>query len=86
MQMNFIFFSIFPNKSFQLKSEMCSGGNHSKIRITGLAASNATGEKLPMFVIGKTKNPRCLKTSRLYHVGIGRRKKAGWTVYYLKTG
>ena len=65
---------------------MCLGGNHSKIRITGLAANNATGEKLPMFVIGKTKKPRCLKTSRLYHVGIGRRKKAGWTVYYLKTG
>ena len=33
----------------------------SKIRITGMAAANATGDKLPMFVIGKAKNPRCFK-------------------------
>ena len=26
-----------------------------------MAAGNATGEKLPMFVIGKSKTPRCLK-------------------------
>ena len=27
----------------------------------GLAAANMNGDKLPMFVIGKSKNPRCLK-------------------------
>ena len=36
-------------------------GKHSKIRITGLAAVNAVGSKLPMFVIGKAKKPRCFK-------------------------
>ena len=36
-----------------------SGGKHSKIRITALAAANAVGYKL--FVIGKAKNPRCFK-------------------------
>ena len=46
---------------FQLKSDKCSGGKHSEIRITGLAAANAAGEKLPMFVIGKGKNPSCFK-------------------------
>ena len=40
---------------------MLSGGKNSKIRLTGMAAGNAIGEKLPMFVIGKSKNPRCFK-------------------------
>ena len=31
------------------------------VRITGLAAANALGEKLPMFVIGKAAKPRCFK-------------------------
>ena len=32
-----------------------------KVRLTGLAAANATGEKLSMFVIGKSAKPRCFK-------------------------
>ena len=56
-----LFLQCLLNKSFQLKSEKYSGGKHSKIRITGLAAANAAGEKLPIFVIGKAKNPRCFK-------------------------
>ena len=36
-------------------------GKSSKVRLTGLAASNALGEKLPMLVIGKSANPRCFK-------------------------
>ena len=51
----------FPNKTYQLKSEKCYGGKLCKIHITGMAAANAMGNKLPMFVIGKTKNPRCFK-------------------------
>ena len=31
---------------------------NSKVRLTGMAAGNAIGEKLPMFVIGKSKTPR----------------------------
>ena len=34
---------------------------HSKVRLIGLAAGNAYSEKRPMFVIGKSKNPRCFK-------------------------
>ena len=56
-----LFYQCLPDKSYQLKTEKCSGGKHSKIRITGLAAANAVGNKLPRFVIGKTKNPRCFK-------------------------
>ena len=50
-----------PHKTLHLKSEKCSGGKNSKIRITGLAAANSVGDKRPMFVIGKKKAPRCFK-------------------------
>ena len=33
----------------------------SKVRLTGMAAASVTGEKLPMLVIWKSKNPRCFK-------------------------
>ena len=56
-----LFYQCLPNKSYQLKTVKCSGGKRSKIRITGLAAANAVGSKLPMFVIGKAKKPRCFK-------------------------
>ena len=56
-----LLYQCLPNKSYQLKTEKCSGGKHSKIRITGLAAANAVGSKLPIFVIGKAKKPRCFK-------------------------
>ena len=36
----------------------CVGGKHSKLRLTGLAATNAAEEKLLMFFIGKSKSPR----------------------------
>ena len=56
-----LFYQCLPYKSYHLKTEKCSGGKHSKIRNTGLAAANAIGNKLPTFVIGKAKNPRCFK-------------------------
>ena len=56
-----LFFKALPNKSLHLKSEKCVGGKHSKVRLTGLAAANANGKKLPMFVIGKSAKQRCFK-------------------------
>ena len=80
-------YQFLPNKSYQLKTEKCSGGKHSKISITGLAAANAGGSKLPMFVIGKAKKPRCfIRTLRHFLAGIVHRKKAGWTAFCLKNG
>ena len=46
------------------KNKRCSGGKFSKVRLTGLAAANAIGEKLLMFVIGKSMKPRCFKNVR----------------------
>ena len=59
-----LFYQCLPNKTLHLKGEKCSGGKHSKIHLTGLAAGNAYGEKLPMFVIGKANKPRCFKGVR----------------------
>ena len=56
-----LFLRIQPNKSLNLRPESCTGGKHSKIRLTGMAAANATGDKIPMFVTSKSKSPRCFK-------------------------
>ena len=61
-----LFYQCLPYKSYQLKTEKCSGGKHSKIRITGLAAANAVGNKLPIFVIRNAKNPRCFKNIKKF--------------------
>ena len=42
-------------------NQKCSGGKYSKVRLTGMTAGNEIGEKRPMFVIGKSKTPRCFK-------------------------
>ena len=56
-----LFYQCLPEKTYHLKGEKCSGGKKSKLRFTGMAAASATGEKLSMFVIGKSKKPRCFK-------------------------
>ena len=51
-----------PDKSLHFKGELCSGGKKSKERITVMLAANMSGpDKLKSFLIGKFKNPRCLK-------------------------
>ena len=60
-----LFYQCVSNKTYLLKSEMCSGGKLSKVRITGMASANAAGDKLPMFVIEKARKPRCFKNAGL---------------------
>ena len=71
-----LFYQCFPNKTYQLKSEKCFGGKLSKIRITGMAAANAMGDKLPMFVIGKAKNLRCFKNGKFLSCRYGNQRKS----------
>ena len=59
-----LFYQWLTKKTLHLKSNKCSGGKQSKIRITGFAAENAAGDKLPMFVTGKCKMSRCFKNVR----------------------
>ena len=60
------FYQCLPNKTLHLKGEKCSRGKHSRIgwRLIGLAAGNACGNRLPMFVIRKVHKPRCFKSVR----------------------
>jgi len=49
-----------------LKGNECSGGKYGKERITIMVGANMSGtEKLKLFVIGKTKKPRCFKGIKL---------------------
>ena len=56
-----LFYRAQTDKSLNLKSENCVGGKHNKLRLTGLTAAITVGEKLPLFVIGKSQKPRCFK-------------------------
>lgn len=57
-----LFYQCTPDKSLAFKNEKCTGGKYSKQRITLLIGANMDGsEKLPLFMIGKSANPRCFK-------------------------
>ena len=56
-----LFYQCLQSKTYQLSGENCYGSKNSKVRLTGTAAISATGEKLEMFVICKSKKPRCFK-------------------------
>ena len=57
-----LFYQALPSKSMYLKSEQCSGGKqHSEVGLTGLAAANAVGDKLPILIIGKSAKPHCFQ-------------------------
>ena len=43
------------------QGQRCSDGKHSKARLTGMAVSNALGEKILMFSIRKSASTRCSK-------------------------
>ena len=81
-----LFYKALPGKSMHLKSEDCVGGKCSNVCLTGLAAASATGEQLPMFVIGKSKKPRCFNGYEISPAGTGHRTKAGWTANFLRIG
>ena len=39
------FYKALPSKSLQFRGKHCSGGKHRKVRLTGMAASDALGQK-----------------------------------------
>ena len=72
-----LLFKALPKKTLHLKDGKCDGGKHSKIRVTGLAAVNMNGDKLPMFVIGKFQKSRCFKNIKKLPCSY-RGKKNSW--------
>ena len=71
-----LFYQALPKKTLNLKGEKYSGGKNNNIRLTGLAAANMIGEKLPMFVIGKSQKPRCFKHIKSLPCRYGAQKKS----------
>ena len=71
-----LFYKCVINKTYQLKSEKCPGGKLSKIRITGMVAANVVGNKIPMFVIGKSQKPRCFKNVKFLPCRYRNQKKS----------
>ena len=53
-----LFYQALRSKAMHFKGQKCSGGKHSKVRLTGLAADNAFLERLPLLAIGKSQNSR----------------------------
>ena len=72
-----LFYQINPEKSLHLNKKKCIGGKQNKVRITGMALSNAGGDKIQMFIIGKSLNIAISKESRTSVADIVPRKKLG---------
>ena len=77
-----LFYQMHPEKSLHLEKEQYIGGKQSKVRITGMAASNALGDKIPMFVISKSVKPRCFKEIKKKPCQY-RAQKISWMTSYL---
>lgn len=61
-----LFWKLLPDRTLAFRGQKCSGGKHSKVRVTVLVGANMTGtEKLPLLVIGKAQRPRCFKNSQV---------------------
>ena len=61
-----LFYQCLPTKTCHLFREKCSGGKNNKARLTSMAAASATEEKLRMFIVGKSKTPRCFKNIKQF--------------------
>ena len=56
-----LYFCALPQRSMTHASEDGKGVKVSKERLTVLVACSATGEKLPLLMIGKAANPHCFR-------------------------
>lgn len=71
-----LFFGLLPDIMLEYKGVNCNGGKCSKDRLTVLVCANMTrAEKLPLFVIGKAKNPSCFKNVKTLHTHYDANKK-----------
>ena len=74
------------NNTLHLEREKCSGGKFSKVGLTGLAAGNGYSDRLPKFVVGKSKNQDVLKASKVCLVDAVLNAKAGCLQNFFKNG
>ena len=73
-----LYWKLSPSRT--LATEAVSGGKKSKDRITLAFTTNATGtDRLMVWVIGKSKNPRCFKSVQRRLLGVEyRNNKTKW--------
>lgn len=75
-----LFFKCLPDKTFTFKGRECHGAKQSKERLTILQCTNMTGtDKLPLLIIGKSKQPRCFKGVKTLPVEYDSNAKAWMT-------
>jgi hypothetical protein len=61
-----LFYNMLPDKTYTFKGANCKGIKVNKERITILVCADLGGkEKLPLLVIGKSKQPRCFRNTKL---------------------
>ena len=66
-----LFYECLPNHTMTFKSDDCSGGKRSKVRITLLFCCNMSGsDKRRLLVIGKYSQPRCFKNVEIRHLPV----------------
>nr|XP_037285031.1 tigger transposable element-derived protein 4-like [Rhipicephalus microplus] len=60
-----LFYQLLPQKTLAFAGDDCTGGKHSKVRVTVLIGANMSGsDKLKLLVIGKSRLPRCFKHAK----------------------
>ena len=75
-----IFFRALPDRTLEFKQTECHGTKLNKERLTALVCANMTGtEKMPLLVLGQSKNPRCFKLVKSLPVTYRANKKAWMT-------
>ncbi len=55
------FFRALPDSTLSHVKQLCKGGKQGKDRITMVLTCSALGEKLPPWIISKSKNPRAFR-------------------------
>ncbi|GBN95485.1 Tigger transposable element-derived protein 6 [Araneus ventricosus] len=72
-----LFIQYLPQKTLTIKKEKCFGGKQSKAILTVMLGANMTGhQKLKPLVIGRSKNPRCLKDAKSLELDYDFNKKS----------
>ncbi|XP_064461904.1 tigger transposable element-derived protein 4-like [Ornithodoros turicata] len=75
-----LYYQLIPQKTLTFSGDACTGGKHSKVRVTVLVGANMTGsDKLKLLVIGKSKSPRCFKNVRTLPATYAANSKAWMT-------
>ena len=60
-----LFFRATTKHSYQFRGSDCSGGKHSKDRLTVALCANLIGDQEPALVIGKAEKPRCFSRNNI---------------------